>query len=403
MKIHRLFAQSASHAGRKRTEKRLNVERLEAKQLLSADGLPGLTELGAAGDRAGEVAQMSTVLSHTHHNATSAQSFTGRVGPIVNDGEFRVENPRDQWATFRYNDTTQVVNAAGRNVNLDDLEGIKVHVSYHDEGALQVADKVEVCRVQVKAVAPRMNIAEDVPLVPLDSTIDATRESSSFVGRVTQVENDGEVRVENGKGEWETFTYDENTEVVDASGANVPLDELEGVKVRVSYHSEGTKQVADKIQVCRVQVKATALRSSLADDATHTNADSTREATRESSSFVGRVTQVENDGEVRVENGKGEWETFTYDENTEVVDASGANVPLDELEGVKVRVSYHSEGTKQVADKIQVCRYQVTAAELRSYFRNGDDTQFGLRNPSTLARAAELRDQLFARGGRWYL
>ena len=73
------------------------------------------------------------------------------------------------------------------------------------------------------------------------STIDATSESSSFVGRITQVENDGEVRVENGTGEWETFTYDDNTEVVDAAGNDVPLDELEGVKVRVTYHTEGIK------------------------------------------------------------------------------------------------------------------------------------------------------------------
>ncbi len=95
------------------------------------------------------------------------------------------------------------------------------------------------------------------------STIDATSESSSFVGRITQVENDGEVRVENGTGEWETFTYDDNTEVVDAAGNDVPLDELEGVKVRVTYHTEGIKQVADKIQVCRVQVNSVTPRSSL--------------------------------------------------------------------------------------------------------------------------------------------
>ena len=403
MKIHRFLAQSVRHAGRKGTKKRLSTERLESKQLLSADGLPGLTEPGATGDPAGEAAQMSTVLSNRHHNAESAHRFTGRVGPIDNDGEFRVENPREEWATFRYIDTTQVVDAAGKDVPLDELEGIKVRVTYHTEETKQVADKVQVCRVQVNPAAPRMNLADDVPLVPLDPTLDATSQNSSFVGRIAQVENDGQVRVKNGKGEWETFTYNGDTEVVDAAGNDVPLDELEGVKVRVTYHTEGTKQVADKIQVCRFQVDSVAPRTGLSGDAFHSAVESPLDATSQSSSFVGRIAQVENDGQVRVKNGKGEWETFTYNGDTEVVDAAGKDVPLDELEGVKVRVTYHTEGTKQVADKIQVCRFQANAIELRSYFGNGDEASFGLRTPYTDARASELMDRLFARNASWYL
>ncbi len=256
----------------KSTGRRPGIEALEAKQLLAGDVLVGVVggNLIITGDEMGNNisvesgAEPGQYLIHGRQdtNVTMSKDCPSDSEPVQEDaGSENVDaenvvvvNGVKRGARIRMadgDDTVVIENArfAG-NVSINMGEG-------HD--SVNVGD-------QLVFGPPRFPPGFGTNPAQSISTINATSESSSFVGRITQVENDGEVRVENGTGKWETFTYDANTEVVDAAGNDVPLDELEGAKVRVTYHTEGIKQVADKIQVSRVQVNSVTPHSSLTDE-----------------------------------------------------------------------------------------------------------------------------------------
>ncbi len=262
-----------------------------------------------------------------------------------------------------------------------------------------------------------------------DSATTNQQAADTYVGRVRQVEKDGQVRVENSRGEWETFDYTKNTKVVDAQGNSIPIDETAGLRVRVTYQTVGTSQVADKIEVLRHQFSATGPQALWGSESSLTPSGSGTQAATASETFVGRVQQIEEDGQIRVENSRGEWETFQYNDKTQVTDAQGNKVSIDETEGLRVRVTYKTVGTKQVAEKIQILQHQSSGSGLRtprsvenSASPHGHSTRFVTgQSPGAEtidapeeAEAQPCQDQprseghvlrqLFARGERhWYL
>ncbi|MBI82774.1 MAG: hypothetical protein CMJ81_06235 [Planctomycetaceae bacterium] len=190
--------------------------------------------------------------------------------------------------------------------------------------------------------------------------------ADTYVGRVQQVEEDGQIRVENSSGQWETFQYNNKTQVTDAQGNKMPIDETEGLRVRVTYKTVGGKQVAEKIEVLRHQFSATGPRALSNVESNLTPSGSGTQTATTSETFVGRVQQVEEDGQIRVENSRGQWETFQYNDKTQVTDAQGNKMSIDETEGLRVRVTYKTMGGKQVAEKIEVLGHQLPGSGLRT-------------------------------------
>lgn len=198
------------------------------------------------------------------------------------------------------------------------------------------------------------------------------------------------------------------------------IDELEGLKVRVTYVTDGPHQVAEIIQVCRIQVSAGSPRTQQGvGDGRPASSSGNQEATQ-TDSFVGTVTDIdEDDNTIRVQKGDGgNLQTFHYDKNTQVLGADGDPVKIDELEDVKVRVTYHTKGVRQVADKIEILRHQVPNLADRTLQAAGDGFatsgagggESPLENATRAAwftaqrapRDARVADALFGGGsGRW--
>jgi hypothetical protein len=143
---------ASSAATQSRNRKRLQTERLERRQLLAADGLMALADTAIVPAEMA-VAEVSAWGGSAGRSAEQASSFVGRLQQVEQDGEIRVASAQGEWEKFNTNDQTQVLDAAGNAVNLDELAGVKVRVTYHTEGTQQVADVVQVCRVQVAATA----------------------------------------------------------------------------------------------------------------------------------------------------------------------------------------------------------------------------------------------------------
>lgn len=253
-------------------KKRLQVESLESRVLLSADGMPGLAECEvddgesvAALSAPLVAAQLETAFSTmgdwATHNQQAADTYVGRVQQVEKDGQIRVENSRGEWETFDCTKSTKVVDAQGNSVPIDETAGLRVRVTYQTVGTRQVADKIEVLRHQFSASGPRaLSNVESGPATSGSGTQTATA-SETFVGRVQQVEEDGQIRVENSRGQWETFQYNDKTQVTDAQGNKISIDETEGLRVRVTYKTVGTRQVAEKIEILQHQSSGSVLRA----------------------------------------------------------------------------------------------------------------------------------------------
>ena len=256
----------------KSTGRRPGIETLEAKQLLAGDVLVGVVggNLIITGD------EMDNNISVESGAVPGQYLIHGRQDTKVtmskdcpSDSEHVQEDAGSENVDA---ENVVVVNGVKRGARIrmadgDDTVVIK-NARFSGNVSINMGEGHDSVNVGNQLVfgPPRFPPGYGTNPVQSISTINATSESSSFVGRIMQVENDGEVRVKNGIGEWETFTYDANTEVVDAAGNEVPLDELEGAKVRVTYHTEGIRQVADKIQVSRFQIDSGTPHSRPADE-----------------------------------------------------------------------------------------------------------------------------------------
>ena len=114
---------ASSAATQSRNRKRLQTERLERRQLLAADGLMALADTAIVPAEMA-VAEVSAWGGSAGRSAEQASSFVGRLQQVEQDGEIRVASAQGEWEKFNTNDQTQVLDAAGNAVNLDELAGV---------------------------------------------------------------------------------------------------------------------------------------------------------------------------------------------------------------------------------------------------------------------------------------